>query len=310
MSLVEQKLSRIDLNLLIALSVLLKEQNVSRAAELLFLSQSAMSRTLQRLREVFDDQLFIRASKGITPTVKALEIAKVLPDIIDSLNNLVTSKKFVPEQCTQTFAISLPTLLTQSVILPLIKDLQIKAPKTKLNDHTAKVNPFPLLESGALDFSINLNSIDDAHFISTPFTQLKLVIYGRKGHPLLEPTEVQLADCLEYDFAAFILDNDDNIQFKSPVDNIISSDEIKRNVVLRTSQLFVLLEFLKSSDALFIGPDVLMKSAELKEVLEPIYEFEQTPENLIDLHLIEHKRVAASPAHQWFKQRLMATMTL
>ncbi|MDG2393409.1 MAG: LysR family transcriptional regulator, partial [Thalassotalea sp.] len=77
MSLVEQKLSRIDLNLLIALSVLLKEQNVSRAAELLFLSQSAMSRTLQRLREVFDDQLFIRASKGITPTVKALEIAKV-----------------------------------------------------------------------------------------------------------------------------------------------------------------------------------------------------------------------------------------
>jgi hypothetical protein len=53
----EQKLSRIDLNLLVSFSMLLKERNVSRAAEKLYVSQPAMSRTLQRLRELFDDPL-------------------------------------------------------------------------------------------------------------------------------------------------------------------------------------------------------------------------------------------------------------
>ncbi len=74
MVLLEQKLARIDLNLLISLSVLLKEKNVSRAAERLYLSQSAMSRTLQRLRDLFEDPLFHRTSSGIIPTEKAQAI--------------------------------------------------------------------------------------------------------------------------------------------------------------------------------------------------------------------------------------------
>lgn len=68
----EKSLNRIDLNLLIALSVLLKEQNVSKAAEVLFLTQSAMSKTLTRLRVLFDDELLYRSANKMQLTVKVI----------------------------------------------------------------------------------------------------------------------------------------------------------------------------------------------------------------------------------------------
>ncbi len=70
-----RQIARIDLNLLIALQVLLEERNVSRAAERLYITQPAMSKTLGRLREVFDDPLFIRSSHGVRPTPKTLTAA-------------------------------------------------------------------------------------------------------------------------------------------------------------------------------------------------------------------------------------------
>ena len=69
---------RIDLNLLQYLDVLLRERNVTRAASHLSLSQPAMSNGLGRLRNLFDDPLFIRTSDGMTPTERALELQPVI----------------------------------------------------------------------------------------------------------------------------------------------------------------------------------------------------------------------------------------
>jgi DNA-binding transcriptional LysR family regulator len=61
-------LERVDLNLLIYLDVLLREKNVTRAAEQLGVTQPAMSNILRRLRNLFNDPLLIRSSEGMTPT--------------------------------------------------------------------------------------------------------------------------------------------------------------------------------------------------------------------------------------------------
>ena len=63
-----RQLGRADLNLLVTLQILMTEGSVSRAAERAHVSQSAMSRTLQRLRALFDDPLFVRQSHGLAPT--------------------------------------------------------------------------------------------------------------------------------------------------------------------------------------------------------------------------------------------------
>jgi DNA-binding transcriptional LysR family regulator len=107
MKTLEQELSRIDLNLLVSLSVLIKEKNVSRAAEKLFLSQPAMSRILGRLRELFDDPLFYRESNGLQPTAKTLELEEQLDAILFSIDNLdtVVSDEYHSEKIGQTYPV-------------------------------------------------------------------------------------------------------------------------------------------------------------------------------------------------------------
>ena len=84
-----EQLGRIDLNLLIILQVLLEERNGSRAARRLHLSQSAVSKALGRLRETFDDPLFVRSAYGLEPTARALSLQQQLQPILLSLDNLL-----------------------------------------------------------------------------------------------------------------------------------------------------------------------------------------------------------------------------
>ena len=77
-------LERVDLNLLIYLDVLLREKNVTRAAEQLGVTQPAMSNILRRLRNLFNDPLLIRSSEGMTPTERALELQPRIRDALAS----------------------------------------------------------------------------------------------------------------------------------------------------------------------------------------------------------------------------------
>jgi DNA-binding transcriptional LysR family regulator len=107
----EQKLSRVDLNLLIALSTLLNKRSVSKAAQALFITQPAMSKTLNRLRKLFDDPLFYPSSSGLVASEKALELEKKLPNILIQVNNLLLPSAFEPTTCDQKFTISIPSIL-------------------------------------------------------------------------------------------------------------------------------------------------------------------------------------------------------
>lgn len=70
-----KSLQTLDLNLLKAFSILMEERNVSKAAEHLAITQPAMSGVLARLRDSFDDPLFVRVQRGVVPTNRALELA-------------------------------------------------------------------------------------------------------------------------------------------------------------------------------------------------------------------------------------------
>jgi|GEM_PF-1212950 len=84
-----REFNKVDLNLLIALQVLSEEKSVSRAAERLFITQPAMSKTLTRLRTLFDDALFTRSSRGMQPTPRAVELAAGLSEILGDISHLL-----------------------------------------------------------------------------------------------------------------------------------------------------------------------------------------------------------------------------
>ena len=98
-----RELGRLDLNLLVALEALLEERNVSQAAERLFITQSAMSKTLGRLRDLFDDPLFIRKASGMVPTPRAEQLAQHLPQVLQAVQRMVQPLEFDPLTCDMEF---------------------------------------------------------------------------------------------------------------------------------------------------------------------------------------------------------------
>jgi DNA-binding transcriptional LysR family regulator len=84
-----RKLIRTDLNLLVALQILLEERNVTRAAERLSVSQPALSKTLQKLRDSFEDELFTRTAHGLVPTPRAEALAKELPALLEKVEQVL-----------------------------------------------------------------------------------------------------------------------------------------------------------------------------------------------------------------------------
>ncbi len=107
---------RRDLNLLVALRILVEERSVSRAAERLNLSQSAMSRVLGRLRDLLADPLFTRQGQQLIPTEKALAMNRALGEPLESLRQLLSPSDFDPKSCEQTFAIATTDYAMQTIL--------------------------------------------------------------------------------------------------------------------------------------------------------------------------------------------------
>src|SRR5947207_8775258 len=89
-------LRNVDLNLLVALHALLEERHVTRASKRCFLSQSAMSRALERLREIFDDALLIRSGRAYQRTVRGDSLLRELESILPRLESIVRGEEFDP----------------------------------------------------------------------------------------------------------------------------------------------------------------------------------------------------------------------
>lgn len=307
MKTLEQQLSRVDLNLLVSLSVLLKEKNVSRAAETLYLSQPAMSRTLKRLRDVFDDPLFYRESAGLQPTDKALSLQEPLSEILMSVNKLIDSTKFSPEQCDQTFKISLPPLMSRQLSVPLVREVMRTAPKASLLEYPASKDPEKLLKQREVDFSIHITTpANKEEFPSELIGSTYGVIYGMKGHPLEDKTNVSIEDCIKYPFMDLNLDVRSDADAQNPIDEYLAPLGLKREVTFKSGQLNTLVDAMEGSNNLLVSTHALRSVDNFRERLVPICIMKG--ELSIEVYLIEHKRTANSAPHQWLKGLILETL--
>ena len=99
-------LQKVDLNLLVYLDVLLREKNVTRAAEQLGITQPAMSNILRRLRSLFNDPLLVRSSEGMTPTERAGELQPRIREILSDVSTLLEPRtEFRPYSTSRVFRI-------------------------------------------------------------------------------------------------------------------------------------------------------------------------------------------------------------
>jgi DNA-binding transcriptional LysR family regulator len=149
-------INRVDLNLLVYLDVLLRERNVTQAANQLNLSQPAMSNGLRRLRLLFDDPLLVRTSDGMTPTERALELEPMVREILNTVDRAVQpTSPFDPLSAKRVFRI-MASDYAESTLLPgVLGRLRNEAPNISLDIMTPSDVSFLDVERGKVDMVIN-----------------------------------------------------------------------------------------------------------------------------------------------------------
>ena len=149
-------ISRIDLNLLVYLDVLLREGNVTRAAEQLGLSQPAMSNGLKRLRDLFNDPLLVRTSDGMAPTDRARELQPLVREALLSIEKAIEPKSGFDAANAQRVFRLMVSDYTESTLIPALLDrLQAEAPGIVLDVLAPGDMSHDDVEKGRVDMAIN-----------------------------------------------------------------------------------------------------------------------------------------------------------
>ncbi len=150
------KVNRVDLNLLVYLDALLRERNVTQAANQLNLSQPAMSNGLRRLRELFNDPLLVRTSEGMTPTERALELEPIVREVLGKIDHAVQPRgDFEPAEAHRVFRIMASDYAESTLLPSVLGKLRTQAPGLTLDIMTPSDVSFLDVERGKVDMVIN-----------------------------------------------------------------------------------------------------------------------------------------------------------
>ncbi|PJC84947.1 LysR family transcriptional regulator [Vibrio sp. HA2012] len=190
-----EAIARMDISLLVCLKVLTEELSVTRTAHRLCLSQSSVSKSLARLRELFDDPLFIRHSHGLRPTPKTLFLKPRLDNLISQIESLSEPETFSPARSIHKFNIALVESCYSLILPHFVPALFHQAPSIRLKTHNWDSNTFADLQNGLLDMGIKGRDITQhgysqpqeipADIIGTEIYRDIQVCLVRDKHPVL-----------------------------------------------------------------------------------------------------------------------------
>ena len=193
------KIKDTDLNLFIAFDVIYTEKNLTKSGQVLGITQPAVSNALARLRDLFNDELFIRTSRGMIPTPVANQLIGDIRNALSLIQNTISvSEKFDPSTAEMTFKISIGDTSEYRLLPLLIKELAEIAPRVKVQTYLTPRKDAPReLASGAIDFSIDPPLQSDQHLKHEKIYQEDYVMIVRKDHPILKKQKITIEDYLD-----------------------------------------------------------------------------------------------------------------
>jgi len=300
-------LSRIDLNLLVALNVLLEERSVTLAAKRLFITQPAMSKTLQRLRELFDDQLLVKKGRELMPTTRALELQARLPALLGEIADFVEGQRFLPETSKGIIHLVSPEFIAVQVVPIMTGLLAREAPGVSMAVESGLQGYKELLAKGEIDFVLEVERPLPEDYVVTRVGGFAPAVWMRKGHPLARK-KLTLDNILKFPFIQYFLLLSDTVSplTESRFDKTLAIKGLRRHKIMVTDQLMTALEALTSSDCLMLATmDDLKQEGEFYEIVRKPYPTELLTETFIPAVLVQHRRTLKSPLHSWFRDKLI-----
>jgi DNA-binding transcriptional LysR family regulator len=290
-------LRQFDLNLLVALDALLIEQNVTRAAERLLLSQPAMSGMLARLRHAFGDELLVRVGRNLEPTEFAVLITDRVHACVQELEDLLNSTRpFVPAVETHTFRVAASDYAVLLLFGPLMRRLAVSAPNLSVRFVRMDVAFAERSLAGDIDFSI-LPAQFDSGLPSTPLFEDSWVCAAWSGHPSLGE-KLTLEEFLIQPHLAF---NFSDPGHASVADEHLARKGYERRIVASTESFAAAPFLLQETRLLTMVPrrlgERLREAADIRLLELP---FEVPP---LREKLAWNPRYTSSPAHAWMREQ-------
>jgi DNA-binding transcriptional LysR family regulator len=291
-------LRQVDLNLLVSLDELLTERNVTRAAEKLSISQSALSTQLSRLRELFADPLLIPQARGMIPTQRALTLITPLKQFLTQAQALVSEQShFDPATSTATVRIATTGALHFVLCVPLIKLLREQAPNLRLALYQLDTKAIARqLEQGEVDLVLTTPQLLNPQWRARHLLHEEFVTVLRTHHPAIDRAHELETFCgLDH-----LLVSPSAGSFRGVVDDILASIGRSRRVVLSVQNFLVVPYILEATDVIATLPTRLSRSFpnSLRVIKPPI------AIGGFEVHSAWHPRSHNDLAHQWIRQQL------
>ncbi len=296
-------MAKLNLDWLEVFVQIYQTQSVTRAASLLGMEQASASIALNKLRQHFDDRLFIRTGEGMVPTPRAQSI---YPDLQEALARIETARGkpavFSPKDAVRTFRICM-TDISEIIILPtLINHLQKTAPGVVVEAEKISSDSRQRLGNGDVDLAVGFLPDLEAGFYQQALFQQDFVCLAAKNHPRIQSQNPQgkltLQQFSKEGHIAVTVSSTGHII----VDKVLAKQKIERRIVLRVPSFLGVARIVAQTEFLVIVPRQLgmaLAAQDRVQVLEPPLPL---PNYKVKQHW--HERFHADAGSIWLRQTM------
>lgn len=301
----------LDLNLLRVFDAVMTEQNLTRAANLLAMTQPAVSNALRRLRDALGDELVIRTAHGVKPTARAEELWPIVRRALSDLEAAVTPETFDVSRASTTFRLAMADATAALWLPSLVRSIERDAPglNVRMVPLTTR-EPRPMLLRGDIDLAIGFFPGVVAQLASghgAALSQIRherlytgeYVCVMRKNHPLAKEELTVDSYCAAHHLLVSFSGRAQGL-----MDEALASINRERRILLTVNQFFTAGRVVSSSDLITVLPRHLIVATGMAEALV----VKELPFPLPDVHvdMLWHERDARNPAHKWLRGHLSA----
>jgi DNA-binding transcriptional LysR family regulator len=291
-------LVRLDLNLLVVLHHLLLQKQVSKVAQVLGMSQPAVSSALGRLRAALGDELFVRTQYGMEPTPYALSLAEPVAQALDGLQQALNVRAaFNPASNARSFTIAM-TDVGEMYFLPVLIDALAKAaPEVTLQVvSVAQTTLKEDMAAGRIDLALGLLPQLQAGFFQQGLFRQKYVCLLRQSHSLALKKNLSLAAFAKADHVRISAAGTGH----GRVDVALEKQKLFRQFRLTVPHYVALGDVLQNSNLIATVPerfaDRILLPYNLAKRNLPIAVDESA------IHQFWHGRLHRDAGHQWLRQ--------
>lgn len=292
------RLARFDLNLFRVFATVYREGNLTRAADRLALSQSAISHAVARMREQLNDPLFVREAQGVSPTALARRIWPSIRDALEGLDHVVTlSEDFDPARDVERVRLAINDKAEPNVLPTVVRALHTQVPGLVIESVRADRGTLKAdLAAGRLDVAIDVYQGAVSGLSNSLLAKDEWVVVAREPSPVTRR---------QYLAATHVIVSSRRAG-RAAEDYELTRLNLSRKIVARCQSHEAACRLVAESDMLLTMPRSLAES--INKILGnhihalPIKQFG------LNLHMFWHSEREHDPANQWLRTVLTATI--